>query len=512
MTCCRPHSKRFHKRDCNLHCRRALSRCNQVLIHPIAPQYPNGNATEHLPNISAFLKQVADGLSRITFPRPQHRYSSVHVLLISWADDDLGTAADIVLLQRIFQESYRFSATHFKIPTSNEPDFDLDEILSKTRNQYGRNEDGLLIIHYGGHSEIDKRTQHSIWKAWKSKPIGGSTTISPLLDWSELQNNIMKSKGDVLFILDCCYASGAMDSFERKRNGQRHFLLASGNDKSSNENTLTKGLIYELTELKAQPCTIFSLHTRLLENRTVHKWITAPIFTGMANGDTGIVLAPLPDHEASTSGDPSTPVSPEEDLALLKSTTRVLVSITLTEGVKQHSADSWLAWFRDHAPPSIAGISFPELIPQIATPNAVFSSDSIYMIFSLPVSVWNAMEPNDAIKFLSIVYSANLLHDQNDDEISEETAVAGPSLHEIPQDQFTPLKAELKTSKLEGKMSLDKSQQATQAPSPMFPSLGERDRDILVAAWHCFDNKLPVVSIPLTRDRATFNERIQLLI
>jgi hypothetical protein len=180
--------------------------------HPVAPQYPNGNATKHLKTLSEFVKTVAEGLSRITFPRTQQQYSSVHVLLISWMDDDLGTLADLLRLKHIFDHLYRFSTTYFRIPSNDTPDFDLEEVISSTKSLHGRNDDGLLIVCYGGHGEIDKSTQHSIWKAWRFPPKLDSPAVSPRIDWSELKDRLMKSKGDVLFILDCCYAAGAVQT------------------------------------------------------------------------------------------------------------------------------------------------------------------------------------------------------------------------------------------------------------------------------------------------------------
>ena len=87
--------------------------------HPVAPQYPNGNATHHLETLSEFVKAVAEGLSRVVFPRSQQQYSSVHVLMTSWEDDDFGTGADLLRLKRIFEDTYRFATHHFKIPSND---------------------------------------------------------------------------------------------------------------------------------------------------------------------------------------------------------------------------------------------------------------------------------------------------------------------------------------------------------------------------------------------------------
>lgn len=373
--------------------------------HPIAPQHPDGNATKHLQSLSEFVKAVAGGLSRLTFPRTQQQYASVHALMISWEDDDLGTEADVQRLQCLFETTYGVSTTHFKIPSSKEPEFDLDVVIASTKDLCGRKDDGLLVVYYGGHGEIDRSTQHSIWKAWKFPPKHASAASSPQIDWTELQQSVFKSKGDVLFILDCCYASGAVQTFDQKYNfqqnqkRQRNLLLASGNDKASNQNTFTKAIIYELEDLETPSCTVYSLHHRIVENRSFHQWTTAPIHIG----ERCIVLAPLPIPGAPTTSGQQQLVLREESMLQVKSRCRILVSVTLTELGTQSPRDAWVEWFRDHAPGNIVAIEFLDIIK----PVAALSSNSAYLIFTLPVSVWNAMTPNDAIKFLSVVYSEN---------------------------------------------------------------------------------------------------------
>jgi hypothetical protein len=365
--------------------------------HPFAPQYPYGNVTPHLETISEFVTAVAEGLSRVAFPRSQQQYSKVHVLLISWVEDDLGTAEDLLHLKQIFEDTYNFSTNHFKVP-SEDPEFFLDEIIASTKAAHGRNDDGLLIIYYGGHGEIDKSTQHSIWKAWKFPPKRDSAASSPQLDWSDLQDSVMKSKGDVFFILDCCYAAGAVQKSVQRRN----FLLASGNDKASNVNTLTKAIIYELKKLNARPCTVFSLHYQLVANRSIHKWNTVPIHIG----ERRIVLAPLADPAASTSSESQELALVDQEIIKNEPMCRVLVAVTLTRIGLPSAQDAWVEWIRDHAPPNIVAVEFLDIV----APVAALSTDSNFLILTLPVSVWNAMTPNGAIKFLSIVYSPNLLY------------------------------------------------------------------------------------------------------
>lgn len=397
----------------------ADSECAQPCMHhPIAPQYPNGNAVKHLADLSEFVNIVAEGLGKIAFPRPQQRYSSVHVLMISWEDDDLGTAREIATLKGIFEEDYRYSTRHYEIPSyknlrpGREPSWELEGVLLQTRNEHGWDEDGLLIIYYGGHGEVSKRSQHSIWKAWKSQPIGDRVPPkSPEIDWSESQAMIMGAKAEILFVLDCCYASASVRDFGQRYRGRRELLLASGNDKASNENTLTKALINELLDLGASPCTVSSLHAKLLQNQSNHNLKPAPIYTCMVGAKAGIVLAPLPDPNAPASSTPQGLVIPHADQKTLLLPCRVLISVSLTEIGGQSIRETWMEWFRDHAPPNVGAVNFyPLEVTQLMEPVATFDSNSSYLIFSLPVSIWNVMTPNPGISLLSIVRSGNHLH------------------------------------------------------------------------------------------------------
>ncbi|KAL1589058.1 hypothetical protein WHR41_01897 [Cladosporium halotolerans] len=424
----------------------ADSECAQPCMHhPIAPQYPNGT------DLSEFVKTVAEGLERIAFPRPQQRYSSVYVLMISWEDDDLGTAREIAKLKDIFEEDYRYSTRHYEIPShkkispGSEPSWELEEVLVQTRNKHGRDEDGLLIIYYGGHGEVSKRSQHSIWKAWKSQPIGDKVPpTSPEIDWSESQAMIMGAKAEILFVLDCCYASASVRDFGQRYRGRRELLLASGNDKASNENTLTKALIYELQDLDASPCTVSSLHARLLQNQSKHSLKPAPIYTCMVGAKAGIVLAPLPDPNAPTSSTPQGTVIPHADRKTLSSPCRVLISVSLIEIGGQSIRETWMEWFRDHAPPNVGAVNlFPLDVTQLIRPVATFNSNSSYLIFSLPVSVWNVMNPNPAINLLSLVRSDNLIEsDESTPSVNPTTDVRRESAIGAMNDRISKLSSE----------------------------------------------------------------------
>ncbi|KAK5696327.1 hypothetical protein LTR17_024299 [Elasticomyces elasticus] len=374
--------------------------------HPVTPKYPTGNVTAHLPDLAAFVNIVAEGLSKVAFPRPQHHYSSVHVLLISWEHDDLNTEHDIGKLKTLFTDTYRYTVDPYQIPSSNDPYTALEFRLVQAKLKANETPDSLLIIYYGGHGEINKRDQHIIWKAWKTwRP--GFAQYSPSLDWTELQGSIMKAKADVLFILDCCYAGGAVQGFYP---GRREMLLAScKTEKASNENTFTKALVQEIELLHGHTCPVATLHGLLVQHRELYRLDPCPMWTCVGKEPAGITLVPqpvapnVPISGTIPTGQPSG--RPLTTQAILEAQCRVLISVSLTSVGPESLPDTWINWIKDHAPSNVSAVS----VGLVIRTESIFVSNSAYMIVSVPVAVWNAMASHPAIQFLALVRSPNLL-------------------------------------------------------------------------------------------------------
>ncbi|KAK5741748.1 hypothetical protein LTR17_003739 [Elasticomyces elasticus] len=395
--------------------------------HPVTNKYPDGNAPKHLSNLTELVRLVAEGLSTVRFPRQQRQYSRVHVLLLSWAQDDLQTAVDIDKLKSIFEGTYHYSTECYLIPSNAHAGVYLERQLVETKVNHGMESDCLLIVYYGGHGEIDKRTEHSIWKAWKFRPPGAPASYSPSLDWTELQGRVMDATADVLLILDCCYAGAAVhDSYH----GRKELLLAAGKtDKASNQNSFTKALVEELESLEGAPCQVLTLHARLLRQPR-HKLDPSPIFDFAGTGKPGIVLTPLSPASdtvltATNAGRSSPRVRQLPTMtfsrSILGASSKILISVALTNPGVKPFAQTWIDWIRDHVPSEVAGLDIGLAI----TPEAIFESGSHYMIVSIPITVWNAMPHDPAINFLSIVHSPNLL----DESLTKPTALtAGQSL------------------------------------------------------------------------------------
>lgn len=96
------------------------------------------------------------------------RNTTASVLLLKWADDDLGVTRELSQLRDVFDQSYNFETEIWDIPSQN-PDRELAYKVYGWRDRYCvKNPDQdqqlpLLILYYGGHAEESMRNS-SVWR------------------------------------------------------------------------------------------------------------------------------------------------------------------------------------------------------------------------------------------------------------------------------------------------------------------------------------------------------------
>lgn len=81
------------------------------------------------------------------------RYCDVHVLLLSWEDDDSGLISEINDLEDLFRHVYRYNTNQWRIPSTNSP-IALARRILRSIDEAGTS-DTLLIVYYGGHGFIN---------------------------------------------------------------------------------------------------------------------------------------------------------------------------------------------------------------------------------------------------------------------------------------------------------------------------------------------------------------------
>ena len=85
------------------------------------------------------------------------QYKSVHALLLSWEEDNLGVIKEVSELQHVFAQTYHFDTEEWKIPSAHS--------YKATRQQITRfldlyeDKSALLIIYYGGHAYMNDDRQ-----------------------------------------------------------------------------------------------------------------------------------------------------------------------------------------------------------------------------------------------------------------------------------------------------------------------------------------------------------------
>ncbi|OIW24415.1 hypothetical protein CONLIGDRAFT_685394 [Coniochaeta ligniaria NRRL 30616] len=145
-------------------------------------------------------------------------YSEVHVLLTSWAENDLGRGVEqeILDLRAVFEKEYNYNCASFPIPVDGSQQRRLNAELSSFVENQSRSSDSLIIIYYAGHCSANAQGQAE-WAAFEK---GG-----PTLSWHVAQQLLFSARGDVLLILDCCHAS--LITRGSKTDGGRFELIAA---------------------------------------------------------------------------------------------------------------------------------------------------------------------------------------------------------------------------------------------------------------------------------------------
>jgi hypothetical protein len=123
-----------------------------------------GLADSHIPNIERLYDDFNTAVNAI-WPRRHHTpYQSVHVLLLSWVEDDLGILFEIKRLKHVFREWFNYQVETYQIP-SIKPDTALKRCILEFLGIFDA-KDALLIVYYAGHGSPSQNPGASaLWYA-----------------------------------------------------------------------------------------------------------------------------------------------------------------------------------------------------------------------------------------------------------------------------------------------------------------------------------------------------------
>ncbi|KAL8790508.1 MAG: hypothetical protein Q9195_006339 [Heterodermia aff. obscurata] len=223
---------------------------------PECATHDTSRVSHHVQDIKDFLATVEQA-TRSAFPNSRKsRYQAVHVLLLSWAEDDLGVVVELDRLTKVFKDLYGFNTEKWLIP-SEDSHGELGDTLRAFTKTHAR-DDALLIVYYGGHGFLNDHRQ-PIWLC--SQKVG-----APSVKWYAHQVTLEEVKSDVLILLDCCSAGGTGGDATK---GTKEVIAACGFETWApgvGDHSFTKSIIDELKYLSTGPSfSVSSLHSRVLD-------------------------------------------------------------------------------------------------------------------------------------------------------------------------------------------------------------------------------------------------------
>ena len=267
----------------------------------------------------------------------------------------------------------------------------------------------------------------------------------------------MASKSDVLFILDCCYASSA--GTRGRLQGSKEVMAASSMEDVAygvGVKSYTHNLIEELRQSAHMPLTTTILNGRMVNRRGHNKLNYTPHHFSLVDDDTPCIeLSPL---ERKSSGPPTPPLTASASAISVSSLSindidlldrdRVLLSINLKDWTILPKNEEWVEWLRGRIPKNIERISAyfqPQgprktTISNISRPNdsrslaegllkvpdydvtkqveqlivyteGAWSSHSTLLLVSIPLPLWTFLPYNPAYSLVGFIKSRNKVLD-----------------------------------------------------------------------------------------------------
>ncbi|CZR61772.1 uncharacterized protein PAC_11669 [Phialocephala subalpina] len=180
---------------------------------------PSSIADPEIRTRHADLQKFGQALNNATssvFPATSHsKYSSAHVLLLRWQEDDLGVSDEAEALAEVFAEQYHFEVSVGLIP-SDSPSRWLSRKILNFIEVDDDSHQTLKIVWYGGHSFISESKQ-CMW----ANDCHFTSTVS----WQGCQSLLEEARSDVLILLDAC---GSGNSNTSAGDGLTEVITAGG--------------------------------------------------------------------------------------------------------------------------------------------------------------------------------------------------------------------------------------------------------------------------------------------
>ena len=130
-------------------------------MHSVDRTHDTSSLSFHVKDLANFGQTLTEAAAA-AYPTTgtSARYKAVHVLLLSWANDDLGVFEEISELDGAFTSVYGYATEQWRIPSTRSHN-SLAKQLTEFLERY-ESEDNLLIVYYGGHGRMNDNRQ-CVW-------------------------------------------------------------------------------------------------------------------------------------------------------------------------------------------------------------------------------------------------------------------------------------------------------------------------------------------------------------
>ncbi|KAI9860003.1 MAG: hypothetical protein M1813_006350 [Trichoglossum hirsutum] len=149
-------------------------------------------------------------------------YTSVDVLFVTWENDDMNCSAEIGPLKDVLEGKFQFLTQSYKIPQQGSM-----QALTRRLSEFvsANNRDNLTIFYYAGHGYVGYETRKLKFAAKAVPNTQGNSTIF----YQDILDTLKHVQGDLLLILDTCYAGGA--TYHHKLRTRVELLAATAHDR-----------------------------------------------------------------------------------------------------------------------------------------------------------------------------------------------------------------------------------------------------------------------------------------
>ncbi|MCJ1396177.1 hypothetical protein MMC18_009066 [Xylographa bjoerkii] len=345
-------------------------------------------------------------------PSGQKPYQRVTVLLTSW-DNAPANEEEIDALENVFRNIYNFETEHYRIPVTPLAPRDLYFKVSDTLRSIDGKDD-LFIFYYGGHAihEYDKTRAHLSERSCMihSNPFPRRAFVDTASESTPLKTAHINLTGimttvveelhasNVLYILDCCYASSFAIC------GTKELLAACAIDRTTpgagHPGSFSRVLAETLTNANGRQFTIAQLHGAMTRAFYENELTTTPVHVELSTEMVthgSIVLAPLTNGSTATA--PHQQVS--RPFGAPRSNPKVLVSVHLSDVKTPPNAQQWIQWLSSHMPSGVEEIQI-DLV-------GFYQTSSFILLVTMPIEVWTVLRGDAAYVFISIVTSSNMM-------------------------------------------------------------------------------------------------------